>query len=969
MSIIPYIIAFLLFAGSAFGFDINETDCDDGDATTWCIQTSDTSFDGDTDCGGACSGGDTLYLEGGARGDLDLIDLDGSGSYITVKNEPTNRVVMTHDHTGLNGVLVFDNCKYVDFRGDNNDSHSWSADSKAEVAYGIKIIMAHSTSTPSTTVWVSGESDHLKIGYLEITWDGTAQGTGSSGIVIQDISETAAWTYDTIEIHHNYIHDALYAGLYLGHNQPHVDDYPYTANLNVHHNLVEDSGAYGGNIKGTATGSISTFAYNIIRRTAQICSSGNCNIDTVGGWRNGYKFSYAYGTSYVNVYNNRIEGTEGPCFFTFEANHNIYNNVLLGCGADSCVGTCTDTPAGYKNGITIETNYSMPGTSNDREVEIYNNTIVESDDYGIRALNAESAANDKDNIITEPGTDYRDDKDSCTYRTDCIEEGSGDYADTEIADADNVGFATWSDDSDYSNDNFDLEAGHSVGPTGATGFPTLDYDGVTRNSPSVDGAYEEGFDIDQTDCADGDATTWCSQTSDANITDADCGGSCDGGDTIYLEGGTRTVDLDINGIDGSGNYITITNYTSDPNGRIIFSKQDNTPAITFSGGASWINLTGDGLSSHAWTEQCDTAGCYGILINQQISESAGGAMIRFEDSDSDNIKIGYIEIDGSNTTYDYTSGIQVQSSGLTNSVTLNNYELHHNYIHDVSYTPMYLGNNRPPVDLKPYVANFLIHDNLLVDSGAYGLTYKGIGTANTDSKIYNNFVLPSNRASGNSTRLNATHGALAAQGIGVAYPYAQEIEVYNNWVEKSYGPGLRFINGDHDNVVVYNNVVLGCGTSDDSVYGQGILYAGLDITVYNILVYNNTIVDAVRYGIFSSGGVDSGTHKDNLILAPTMGYSSGDVDFVEGSGAYANTESATDPGFVSWDEDNDYSDGDDFDLAGGHSVGPTGATGFPILDYAGVTRNSPSVDGAYEFDFDGASQIQSTNLQGISFAP
>jgi hypothetical protein len=422
------------------------SDCGDADATTWCVETTDTTVDGDTFCGdpsGTCDSSDTITIEGGARGSILFRDFDGSGSYITIQNEDTNRVVITHNGTPGWGVLSFYNCKYIDFRGDNNSSYT----------YGILVNNDGDPSTPAGTVWVYGESDHIKIGYIEVDFPTGASGYISNGISVQDVTLTNAWTFDTFEIHNNYIHDTRYAGMYLGHNQPHytgsgqqcADGCPYTANFSIHDNLLKDLGSYGLNLKGTK-GSNSTIYNNIIRpntdatSTGNNCGGGNC--DTYGDdFTQGIKVSYTYENYYVTVYDNRIEKTMGPGLLFWEAEHLVYDNIILGCG----VGNEIDNG----HGIRINPSYSMPDTNNDRVVQLYDNIIVEPTRYGVFSLvGYDGYANLERNIIAEPGTgEY-----SGTYLT----EGTGSDANVYNADADNICFTTWSDDSDYSNDDFTL---------------------------------------------------------------------------------------------------------------------------------------------------------------------------------------------------------------------------------------------------------------------------------------------------------------------------------------------------------------------------------------------------------------------------------------------------------------------------------------------------------------------------------
>ena len=50
-------------------------------AADYTIATGTTTFDGDTDCGGAaCTSADTIIIAGGARGRLLIQDVDGDGT-------------------------------------------------------------------------------------------------------------------------------------------------------------------------------------------------------------------------------------------------------------------------------------------------------------------------------------------------------------------------------------------------------------------------------------------------------------------------------------------------------------------------------------------------------------------------------------------------------------------------------------------------------------------------------------------------------------------------------------------------------------------------------------------------------------------------------------------------------------------------------------------------------------------------
>ncbi len=212
-----------------------------GGGSIYYVPTSTTTVDGDTFCGGAtCTSADTIIIRGGARGNLLLQDFDGSGAYIHIVNQNIN----PDSKVEINGVIQLDNCQYVDLRGDNDPN----------LTYGIKVLNDGIPSASANSVRVKGKSDHIKISYIEVAFDGNSTMSGN-GIFVQDGAESSSWIWDTIEIHHNYIHGCIYAGMYLGQNEPYANDNPYIANVSVHDNIIDDSGVYGMVLKGVSASS------------------------------------------------------------------------------------------------------------------------------------------------------------------------------------------------------------------------------------------------------------------------------------------------------------------------------------------------------------------------------------------------------------------------------------------------------------------------------------------------------------------------------------------------------------------------------------------------------------------------------------------------------------------------------------------------------------------------------------------
>jgi hypothetical protein len=200
----------------------------------------------------------------------------------------------------------------------------------------------------------------------------------------------------------------------------------------VHNNLLVDLGAYGLNHKGVASGSVSEIYNNTVKTTGLVTTKAD-------SYKQGISLSYHYGTSYTKVHDNYIEDTVGPGLKIAERDHLLYDNTIVGCG------TGDDTRWGH--GIYLQ-NYLSPSSGT---IEVYDNIIVEATGYGIsdNSGNGVSANLDR-NLITECGDgEWENDGGGMT-------EGTGNDANVYYADADDICFQAWSDDSDYSNDDFTL---------------------------------------------------------------------------------------------------------------------------------------------------------------------------------------------------------------------------------------------------------------------------------------------------------------------------------------------------------------------------------------------------------------------------------------------------------------------------------------------------------------------------------
>ncbi len=411
---------------------------------TYYVYPSDSIVDGRTFCDGPCTSSDTIIIKGGTRGALEFRNLDGKGNYISILNEDsTEKVVIS---TGSTNALTITKSDYVDLEGNTNP----------DFAYGIKIIR---TTDSGRDIAILGGSDHIRIGHTELLFQ--ASGSDGTGIQIGYDNEGSSVLYDAIEIHHNFIHDTPYSGMYLGHNQgPEYDnDDPFVADISVHDNILEDLGAYGFNVKGVSPASGPCYIYNnTIRRTGLIWSDP--------AKAHGISVHMFFGTS-AEIYDNLIEDTEGAGLIIGGgahsdggAAHNVHDNIIAGCGADG--------DSHYGHGILTE-EYS-------NNAHIYDNIIVQPTRYGLHNEWGTGTQHIDRNLVCDPGIGY-------LQPDPQFVEGTGADANIYYPDCADAGFSAWSDDGDYSNDKFKV-AGPSDSMCGS--FADLDNDGAITISELID---------------------------------------------------------------------------------------------------------------------------------------------------------------------------------------------------------------------------------------------------------------------------------------------------------------------------------------------------------------------------------------------------------------------------------------------------------------------------------------------------
>ena len=193
---------------------------------------------------------------------------------------------------------------------------------------------------------------------------------------------------------------------------------------------------------------------------------------------------------------------------------------------------------------------------------------------------------------------------------------------------------------------------------------------------------------------------------------------------------------------------------------------------------------------------------------------------------------------------------------------------------------------------NPYVRGFSIHDNLIENSGSYGITYKGVNGPN--NSIYNNTI----RITG-LVRKDLSDDFW--QGIGVQYHTGSNYtKIYNNTIEKTKGPGIKI----GSKAIVHDNLILGCGTGNSADWGHGIVTF---TNSNNSKIYDNVILQAKRYGIY--GKLGTGNYMEKNSIGDCGAGEWGGKGLIEGIGSNANIYkyNVADFNFSKWSNDFNYS--------------------------------------------------------------
>ena len=270
------------------------------------IATGTSTFNCNSDCGGACAAGDTLTLLGTSRGSLLLQNCTQvtSGNPITLRNDVTESSAITL--TGGSFVLHLDDSAFLTIDG----SGKWSGASAS--GCGAKfdgqtqncgIILASNSGCATGLLKIKDQHVDLTVRGVEAFGFDFDTCVGGQGFQLHDnnatndihtpISPSGQKYWENWLIEDNYIHDTSRTGMYAGTNTfgSSLDDRALTLRNNeFRYNLIEDTGCDGFKIKSTKEGT-TLIHHNIVRRSGQnpaLGSETGCNSHGMGAFESGF---------------------------------------------------------------------------------------------------------------------------------------------------------------------------------------------------------------------------------------------------------------------------------------------------------------------------------------------------------------------------------------------------------------------------------------------------------------------------------------------------------------------------------------------------------------------------------------------------------------------------------------------------------------------------------------------------------
>jgi len=336
----------------------------------YTIDIDVTTADGDGNYA-AVQPGDIVGIVAGTRDKLVLQDFHGTvGNPITFINYGGLVNIASTDWVGL----YVRRCSYVRITGTGDAGYT----------YGIKV-------SDSTNLGITLEegSTNFEVDYVEVT--------GTNGPGIQAKTEASATynrtnftQYDTY-LHHNWVHDLVKEGLYVGsssYSTPTGGYYPSVLDgVDISYNLVENTGWDGIQVgSNTVDGVIhhNTILNNSTSHTLNQCSGMMINRGSVTDIR----------------HNAIIDGTAYGIYVQGNGGNHIFNNLIVRSGEAA-------TSHSEGSGLYI----SLGSNETEASYYLWNNTIIQPGGatgmgYGVRFRPNVGASELRNTIIADPAGAY-----------------------------------------------------------------------------------------------------------------------------------------------------------------------------------------------------------------------------------------------------------------------------------------------------------------------------------------------------------------------------------------------------------------------------------------------------------------------------------------------------------------------------------------------------------------------------------
>lgn len=356
--------------------------------SSWVVPLGTQDVEGNTGPYQNVAPGDTLLLEPGTRGKLQLYNLFGTGTApITVINDG-GVVDIDGGGAGNEWSLYLRNCKHIRVLGNGVSSQVGAAFTAAQQQAGIVLRNANRGAMIHAHEATATASEFIELAYCEVrdTLGNPGIHTGTANRTTLTRPQRSLW------LHHNYIHDILDSeGFYIGSSTWNLGNENEMDGCVIEFNLLEDveyDGIQHGSNNYASPGSVpggytrSRIHGNVIRRVGQAPAAQPVHTAGIttqrGNWR-------------VDITKNWIEetGRQGIQDQELGGGYVIANNVIIRVGRTQASG----------EGINV-----LPGDGSVGDVHILNNTIVDAPSWGIDLAGRDYGANTvQNNVIVGTG--------------------------------------------------------------------------------------------------------------------------------------------------------------------------------------------------------------------------------------------------------------------------------------------------------------------------------------------------------------------------------------------------------------------------------------------------------------------------------------------------------------------------------------------------------------------------------------